>query len=142
MFNRAHAAPIRMEKIDMKTIDIRYECFECRKVKRQVIVNTIVLPFGNGDTMDAAADQNVAFDCNQKKDCGVLTEAGGKINIDWSECICSDLKDHRVPKIESAEQPLKPAAALQAYYSLMAKSKRNSDLRYAPSANPEADDAG
>jgi len=126
----------------MKTIDIRYECFECRKVKRQVIVNSIVLPLGNGETMDAAADQDIAFDCNQKKDCGVLTEAGGKINIDWSECICSDLKGHRVPKIESAEQSLKTSAALEAYYSLMGKPNRNSVLPHAPSANPETGDTG
>ena len=126
----------------METIDIRYACFECKKVKRQVIVNSIVLPAGDGEAMDVAVDQDVAFDCNQKKDCGVLTEMGGKISVDWSECVCSDLQDHLPQQIERDAQPTGTAAALQTYYSLMVKPKRRSGSQHISSPNPETGHPG
>jgi hypothetical protein len=74
----------------METIQIRYERFECRKVRQQVIVNSLVLP-GGKDEAGGTAGQSVAFDCDQKHQCGLPTDFGQGSSLDWSFCVCPDL---------------------------------------------------
>jgi hypothetical protein len=75
----------------METIEIRYERFECQKVRQRVIVNSLVLPAGKDEAMNTSVGRSFAFDCDQKQHCGVLTDFGQGSSIDWSGCVCPDL---------------------------------------------------
>lgn len=69
-----------------------YAPFHCSKLNRNVILTSILFsPETDGCAADGS-DQEVVFDCAEKKICGVLTEWGRIRSYDWEQCSHPNLK--------------------------------------------------
>jgi hypothetical protein len=75
----------------MSGIDLDYTAFECRKIKKRVIITSIILPVGHSTPAEAAIHAIDAFDCNQKGVCGVLIIQGERQTCNWRACIHPEL---------------------------------------------------
>lgn len=79
----------------MKEIDFDYAHFECRKLKRKVIITSISVPAGYSKRTKAIIHVLQAFDCNQKGLCGVFTEQGERRVYNWRVCIHPELSKRK-----------------------------------------------
>ena len=69
----------------MENIMLEYEKCHCGKINKIVTITSILIkePIG---AAAACGGKKQAFDCDQKEKCGVLTNSGREMVIDWFEC--------------------------------------------------------
>lgn len=69
----------------MDKVLLEYEKCQCTKIEKEVTLTSMVIEESSpAETPCLNAKQ--AFDCNQKKACGVLFILGNKGRVDWAEC--------------------------------------------------------
>jgi hypothetical protein len=75
----------------MNGIDLDYTDFECKKIKKRVIITSMILPVGHSKAEEAAVHAIEAFDCNHKSGCGVLIQQGEQQIYNWQACVHPEL---------------------------------------------------
>jgi len=84
----------------MSGIDLDYTEFACRKIRKRVIITSIVLPVGHSKPAEAAIHAIEAIDCNHKAVCGVLIEQGERHTYNWQVCVHPELFGKKTGKTE------------------------------------------
>lgn len=82
----------------MNGIDLDYTDFECRKIRKRVIITSIILLAGHSKPTESAIHAIEAFDCNHKNECGVLTEQGERHIYNWQVCVHPELFGKKTEK--------------------------------------------
>ena len=78
--------------VKMPATQLVYTPFHCTKLSRNVILTSIhFFPETDGRAVDGP-DQEVVFDCAEKKICGVCTEWGRIRSYAWEKCSHPNLK--------------------------------------------------
>lgn len=81
-------------------IDFDYSDFTCRKIKKRVIITSIISPVGHSNPAEAAIHAIEAFDCNHKNECGVFIEQGERPIYNWQTCVHPELFGKKTKKAE------------------------------------------
>jgi len=69
----------------MEKIILEYERCQCNKVEKAVTITSMI--FEESDpTASPGSPSRQAFDCDQKKSCGVLTVLGKSRRVNWAGC--------------------------------------------------------
>lgn len=69
----------------MEKVVLEYEQCQCNKIEKAVTITSMV--FEEFDqTASPCSPAKQAFDCDQKKSCGVLTVLGKSRRINWAGC--------------------------------------------------------
>jgi hypothetical protein len=86
----------------MNGIDLDYTEFECRKIRKRVIITSIVSPVGHSKPAEADIHSTIeAIDCNHKAVCGVLIEQGERRHTyNWQLCVHPELFGKKTEKAE------------------------------------------
>jgi hypothetical protein len=69
----------------LEKILLEYDQCHCGKLNKKVTITSMVIKDSNWDAA-SGRDGRRALDCNQKEQCGVLTNSENEIVIDWFEC--------------------------------------------------------
>jgi hypothetical protein len=78
----------------VKTPATRLVCkpFHCAKLSRNVILTSIHFFPGPDESLADESDQEVVFDCADKKNCGVCLEWGRFRSYEWEKCSHPELR--------------------------------------------------
>jgi hypothetical protein len=69
----------------MNKVQLEYEQCQCSKIEKEVTITSIIIEDPDPDAMPYLSIKQ-AFDCDQKKSCGVLTILGKKRQLNWAGC--------------------------------------------------------
>lgn len=69
----------------MGKIFIEYEQCQCNKLEKSVTITSMVFEEANEEVQPCPPEER-AFDCDQKKSCGVLTVLGKSGQVNWTGC--------------------------------------------------------
>jgi hypothetical protein len=76
----------------MPATELLYAPFHCARLNRKVILTSIqFFPESDGSAV-LGQNQEVVFDCAEKKTCGVCSEWGRTRSYDWGKCSHPNLK--------------------------------------------------
>ena len=81
----------------MDKILLEYEHCHRNKIEKRVTITSMVFADSN-ETKVFGGNISLAFDCDQKENCGVLTVLAKVRSLHWAEC--------RHPKLSEVQQPL------------------------------------
>jgi len=76
----------------MNKVQLRYEQCQCSKIDKEVTITSIIIEDPDPDAMPYVSIKQ-AFDCDQKKSCGVLTISGKKRQFNWADCTHPNLTE-------------------------------------------------
>jgi hypothetical protein len=69
----------------LKKIMLEYEQSHCSKAEKTVTITSMVIKESN-EAATLCLGEKLAFDCDQKQACGVLTILGKEKQIHWNVC--------------------------------------------------------
>ena len=69
-----------------------YQPFHCTQLSRNVILTSIHFSLDSNEDSTEDSDQEVVFDCAEKKMCGVCMEWGRFRSYNWEKCSHPELK--------------------------------------------------
>lgn len=69
----------------MEKVLLEYEHCRCSKIEKAVTITSIVIEESD-QTASPCSIAKQAFDCDQKKSCGVLTVSGKSRRVNWAGC--------------------------------------------------------
>lgn len=69
----------------MEKVLIEYEHCQCSRLQKSVTITSMVFEKSNQVEQSCVTPKR-AFDCDQKKSCGVLTVSGKSRQVNWAEC--------------------------------------------------------
>jgi hypothetical protein len=76
----------------MNKVHLEYEQCRCSKIRKEVTVTSMVIEDPGPDATPYLTVKQ-AFDCDQKKSCGVLIILGKKRQLNWADCTHPDLTE-------------------------------------------------
>ena len=80
----------------MDKILLEYEHYNCNKIEKRVTITSMAIADSN-ETAIFCGNIRLAFDCDQKETCGVLTILGKVSSLHWAKC--------RNPKLSEVQEP-------------------------------------
>jgi hypothetical protein len=69
----------------MEKVLLEYEQSQCSKLKKAVTITSMVIQELD-QTASSCSTARLAFDCDQKNSCGVLTVLGKSRRVNWAGC--------------------------------------------------------
>jgi len=78
--------------IQMDKVYIEYEQCQCGKFEKDVMITSMVIEAQSADATPHASVK-LAFDCDHKIACGVLSILGKNRRINWAECTHPNLAE-------------------------------------------------
>jgi len=69
----------------MEKVLLEYEQCQCSKLEKAVTIISIAFE-ESSRTAPSCSTTKQAFDCDQKKSCGVLTVLGKSQRVNWADC--------------------------------------------------------
>lgn len=81
---------------------LEYKQCHCNKIEKRVTITSMAFADSN-ETEVFGGNISLAFDCDQKETCGVLTVLGKVRSLHWAEC--------RHPKLSEVQKPVEDQSA-------------------------------
>jgi hypothetical protein len=72
--------------------EIGDDAYYCHSIGKEVIISSMVEQEITANAIITKLESTL-LDCDHKKECGVVTESGPDIIVDWEECGHPELKD-------------------------------------------------
>ena len=72
--------------------EIQDDAYYCPSIGKKVIISSMVEQEITANAIITKLESTL-LDCDHKKECGVVTESGPDIMVDWEECGHPELKD-------------------------------------------------
>jgi len=79
-------------EVKMPATQLIYQPFHCTQLSRNVILTSIHFSLDSNEDSTEDSDQEVVFDCAEKKMCGVCMEWGRFRSYNWEKCSHPELK--------------------------------------------------
>jgi hypothetical protein len=79
-------------EVKMPATQLVYTPFHCDRLSRNVILTSINFFPDTDEPAADGSDQEVVFDCAEKKTCGVCNEWGRTRSYNWEKCSHPHLK--------------------------------------------------
>ena len=82
---------MKIEGFRMNAIDLEYQCFKCRRAKRDVIITFLRMVEDHPRSLESSLPVHSAFDCSLKAECGIFFQNGDDKLYNWWACLHPDL---------------------------------------------------